>query len=193
MTRRPLAEPEGEAAPGDERSRAAHAPSSGPDGGSHRAPQGLTRFDARTERIGGWRQRVEHRLVADHAATTPSDAVTAGPQHPPECRRVEGRSIACGRAGLEECRAVQRSRCSADGRDKSVADRPQQLSRWGLSRKVVEDGLDGSEADHEVVTVVAVPEHGVEPGEIGGMPFHDEATASERRADGWRVDDVVSL
>jgi len=25
------------------------------------------------------------------------------------------------------------------------------------------------------------------------MPFHDEATASERRADGWRVDDVVSL
>jgi len=25
------------------------------------------------------------------------------------------------------------------------------------------------------------------------MPFHDEATASERRADGWRVDEVVSL
>ena len=64
-------------------------------------------------------------------------------------------------------------------------DRRPGAARRGASSggQVLEHRLDGPEADHEVVAVVAVAEDRVEPGQVGGVPLDDDPASAERRAD----------
>ena len=65
-------------------------------------------------------------------------------------------------------------------------------SPGGVSaRQLGEQRVDGPEADHEVVAVVAVAQDRVEPGQVGGVALDDDPAAPQRRPDGGGIDDVV--
>ena len=62
---------------------------------------------------------------------------------------------------------------SADRRDESVTNGPQQLAGQGLGRQLVEQRLDRPKSDDQVVAVVAIAKDRIEPGQPVGVPLHD--------------------
>jgi hypothetical protein len=69
-------------------------------------------------------------------------------------------------------------------------DGPQQLTGRGVVRKLGEQPIHSPEPDHQVVPVVTIAEHGIEPGEVRRVSFHDRATTSQPGADTSGVDDI---
>ncbi len=192
MADRALTEPQRQAASRDERTRVLHPLR----GGSNRSRHGVRPSPAIRRRLGegirGGPKRVEDGLVADRAASTAGEAVGRGGQHRAKHRGVQGRRIASRGASFQESGSIQRPGRPADGCHEPVAYGPEQLAGRRFWGQVIEHHLDGPEADDQVVSVVAVAEDRVEPGQVSGMSLDDDPAAAQCRPNIGGIDDVVA-
>ena len=146
------------------------------------ADPGVRRATSRRERVRCRRAARRGSSCRRPAAATAGEAVGGGVEHRPRARPAssDGASPAAD-AGLEERRAVQRPRRSADGRHEPMADGPQQLAGRRVGRQVGEHRLDGAEPDDEVVAVVTVAQHRIEPGQLARVALDDDPAAARAR------------
>ena len=68
-------------------------------------------------------------------------------------------------------------------RDEAVAHGPQQDAGRRVGGQLGQELVDGAEADDEVVAVIPVAEHGVQPGQVRAVALDDPTAAGERGAD----------
>ena len=178
MPDRPLAEAHRETAPGDEVARGAHPGRAGSTADPHAAP-GPRLVRCALEGHRGRLERVQDRLVARPATAATGEAIGRGAEHRGDGRSVQDRGVAGDEPGLDAGRAVQRPGGTADRGDQAVPDRPQDVAGRGLGGQIGQQVVDRAEADDEVVAVVAVAQHSVEPGEARRMAGDDRPAAGE--------------
>ena len=156
-------------------------PRRSPDRCAIAAVIGAARRDATvSEGVRRRRERVEDRLVADRAAPRRARPSAAARASAPASSSAVAASPP--RTRLEEGRAVQRARMRRRPRPRAGARRRAAAHRGRLGGQLGEHRLDRAEADHEVVAVVAVAEHGVEPGQVRGVPLDDDPAPRRRAA-----------
>ena len=188
MPRRTLTEPEGEATSGDERPG---GPCAGPRGGDRGAGRGRPRpapNDHVAERLGRRPERVEDRLVADRATSSPREPVGGCDEHRRDGLSVELGCLAGAESSLDERRAVERPGRATDRRHQPVPDGSQQLAGRSLGWQLSQKPLDRPEAGREVVAVIAVAEDCIEPSQIGGVPIDGAPNANQARPDHRGID-----
>ena len=60
-----------------------------------------------------------------------------------------------------------------------MADPREELARRRLERQLVQEFLDRAEADREVVAMITVAEHSIEPRQCGRMPIDSQPRSAE--------------
>ena len=100
--------------------------------------------------------------------------------------RLRGVIRLCAR--LEKGGAVERPRRAPDRGHQPMSHRPQQLPWACLGGEFAEQRIHRPKADHEVVAVVAVAQHGVESRQVRRVPLDHDTAPSQRGSDGYGID-----
>jgi hypothetical protein len=175
MPGRPFSQSQGKTASRDERSSR-----------SHSAPGSQEHFTESTTishcRVGGWPKRIEDRLVAGHAPTSPRNPSCGSIEHASNLLPVQRRLAACNQTGLDQSRSVQGPGRATDRGRQAVANGSQQLARTRFRRIRIQQVEDCLESDGHVVAMVAISEDSIQSRQVSAMALDCRHTSSEIRA-----------
>ena len=190
MADRSRTESQSQPAPGDQAAGAEHPVPGGPDRGSEARFGRLAPTKGVVEGIRCRPERVVDRLVADAAAATRRESRRGRLEHPVQGPGVQLLRAAGCHSGLDQGRAVERAGCAAGRCRQDVAGAPNERTRGGRCVGLFHCLADRPKSEGEIVAVVAVTQHGIEPGQVGLVTLDGRRASDERRSDvaagnGW--------